>query len=564
MADKTGGFAWRGRDGATFAVGLAAAAFVIAICLEWEGHGATLTFTLATSGAIVAAIAAISRRIGFAAATTAALVMGVELVSWRKYAAYDMIFHAWDIVEFVTSPEMARGLWARHREELLAGLAITLAFATLLGALFRAERARGSRLASVAALVALGVVAGLAAQARPQRAHLQYFWEDQHLASFYASFAETADTMARGGLVVAAPEGVPAPFERATACAPAARPPHVILIHEESIVQPDLIPDLDFDHALLPFFRSDDGREHRLRVETYGGASWLTEFSVFSGVSTRAFGSMRNFVTVFAAGKLGDALPRVLANCGYKTIMFTPWDSLFMAAGRFYQSIGFSEIDDRRVQGNKLDNERDRFFFGNMLARIEKGLAQSPQPLFLFVETMSAHWPYDYAYMPDVDVPGGGEGTPPQMSEYLRRLAMVKMDDDWLRAELARRFPGERFLIVRYGDHHPSATLPYYGLPENLPAEEVNFAPDSTAFTTFFAINGVGYAPPPPPDFDTLEIPWLGVVLLDAAGLPAPPDWRERQRLMRACAGLFWTCADRAAILGFDRRLLDSGLLPTK
>lgn len=564
MNGESGGFAWRGRDGVTLTVGLSAVALVIAICLEWEGHDSTLVFALSVSGAVLAALAFATQRFSFAALAMAGLVVGVELIAWRKYAAYDMVFHAWDIVEFVSSPVMAKGLWAAHRGELLAGVAIAAGIMAALWFMFRIERARTPRYASAAAFVLLVLAAGVAAQARPERSHLQYFWEDLHLASFYASFAETAETMARGGLVVAAPKGAPAPFEPAQACTPAQRPPHILLIHEESIVEPNLFPDLDFDRSIMPFFTSDDGKLHRLRVETYGGASWLTEFSILAGVSTRAFGSMRNFITIFGSGKIGRPLPRVLADCGYRAIMFTPWDKLFMSAGRFYESIGFGEIDDRRIQGANQENERDRFFFGNMLGRIEKGLAQSPQPLFIFLETMSAHWPYDYAYMPEVDVPGGGEGTPPQMSEYLRRLAMVKLDDDWLRAELAKRFPGERFLIVRYGDHHPAATLPYYGLPENLPAEQTTFAPDSSAFTTFYAVNGVGYAPPPPPDFDLLEVPYLGVVMLDAAGLPAPPDWRERQRLMRACSGLFWTCADRATVLDFDRRLLDAGLLPSK
>ena len=55
--------------------------------------------------------------------------------------------------------------------------------------------------------------------------------------------------------------------------------------------------------------------------------------------------------------------------------------------------------------------------------------------MFTFIQTMSAHWPYDYPYMPEVDVPGGDPGTNPEMSEYLRRLAMAKLDFDFLTNE---------------------------------------------------------------------------------------------------------------------------------
>ena len=45
-------------------------------------------------------------------------------------------------------------------------------------------------------------------------------------------------------------------------------------------------------------------------------------------------------------------------------------------------------------------------------------------------------------------IPGGGPGTHPEMHEYLRRLSMAKADYEFLKSELARRFPAERFLIV--------------------------------------------------------------------------------------------------------------------
>jgi hypothetical protein len=45
--------------------------------------------------------------------------------------------------------------------------------------------------------------------------------------------------------------------------------------------------------------------------------------------------------------------------------------------------------------------------------------------------------------MPEIEVPGGGPGTDPQMHEYLRRLAMARMDYAHLRTELSRRFPAQ-------------------------------------------------------------------------------------------------------------------------
>ncbi len=530
-------------------------------CWFYEGGGVTLLFTLAITGAILAFFTLLTRRVLFAALATAGAALAVVVIAWRKQADDDMVFHAWDIVEFFTSPATALHLWTAHRLELVLGVIGATTLAVVLWRCWRVESPQTPRLAAALLCIVCASAAAIAGAARPERAHLQYFWFDLHLASFYASFREAGEALARGGLVIAGQSPAPKLADGAR-CASGLTPPHILLIHEESITSPDLFPGLAFDRSVMPFFNSDDGHLHRLRVETYGGASWLTEFSVLAGVSTHAFGSMRNFVQVFTRGKLHGALPQALADCGYHDIMFTPWDKAFMAVSRFYESIGFKEIDDRRIQGNQIDNERDRFFFANVLNRIARHIEVSTAPLFIFVETMSAHWPYDVVYMPEVDVPGGGPGTPPQMSEYLRRLAMVKMDDEALRRELAQRFPGERFLLVRYGDHHPTATLPLLGKPEDLSAEAAVFPDDSIAYQTFYAINGVGYAPPAPPQIPVVDVGYLGAILLTSAGLPLPPAWVERIRLMNACEGHFWTCADHGSILAFNRQLIDSGQLP--
>ncbi len=539
-------------------------AAIATYCWMKEGDGSTLVFTLASTGVFLSIVSFASRRLLFASLATATMVAGVIGLSWLKRANDDMSLHAWDIVVFLTTPAGIVARWSDRRNEVLATSAIAILLALALTIAFRADRTRLGRVWSLAALGVCALTTSFAGAAKPAQGHMQFFWDDLHLTSFYASVGEASEAIWRGGLVAAAAKPSGAPLIAGKTCAPSDKPPHIILIHEESITEPNIFPGLQYDPGVMPFFYSDDGKLHRLRVETYGGASWLTEFSVFSGVSSRAYGSMRNFVQMFTAGKLKEPLPRVLADCGYYNMMFTPWAKAFMAVSRFYGSIGFNEIVDRKEQGNQRDNERDRFFFGNALNKMEARLALSHQPLFLFIETMSAHWPYDEVYMPEVEVAGGGPDTPPQMSEYLRRLAMVKMDDDWLRAELALRFPAEHFLIVRYGDHHPTATLPLLGEPENTNAEETHFAADSLAFITFFATNGVGYAPPPLPDLDVVDVGYLGAILLDAARLPLPPSWRERARLMTACEGRYWTCPDHDAILAFHRQLIDGGLVETR
>src|SRR5262249_31606006 len=336
------------------------------------------------------------------------------------------------------------------------------------------DATRVSRGSALIAVVVLTVAAGLAAAFKAERRHNQYYWGDSHISSFYSSWAETAEILWRGQLIEAAHSEPRPHFAVPTDCTTASKPPHIILIHEESVVPPGYFPALRYDHRLDPFFASQDGKVHRMRVETYGGASWITEFAIMTGVSTRSFGGMRQFVQSLMAGKVHDTLPETLTRCGYRNVVFYPLERNFVSYDRFYSSVGLKEVFDSNDQGAPSDNERDRFYFANALDEMARHLRQSRQPLFTYILTMATHSPYDFVYMPEVDVPGGGPGTDPEMSEYLRRLAMARIDYDELRREIARRFPDERFLIVHYGDHHPIASRTLLDVSNTLDAEDVS------------------------------------------------------------------------------------------
>ena len=120
---------------------------------------------------------------------------------------------------------------------------------------------------------------------------------------------------------------------------------------------------------MIPFFRSDDGSLHQMRVETYGGASWLTEFSLLAGVSTHAFGGMRQFVQTFTQNKLKDTLPQVLERCGYRNVVFYRCSSNFVSNDRFYTSIGLTEIFDLKAQGAKTRAGARPLLFRQCLGR---------------------------------------------------------------------------------------------------------------------------------------------------------------------------------------------------
>ncbi|MDX2155271.1 MAG: sulfatase-like hydrolase/transferase [Hyphomicrobiaceae bacterium] len=529
-----------------------------------EGGLATVLLAMlvcATSGALLMLV---TRRVLVAATMMTAQIAVVTFASWMKLKYMNMVLHAYDIAFYLTSSTTLSFLVESYTWEASWVLVVLLLTTAACVVAFRIDPVRVSRrTAGIAfALFAAGAVATAASV--EERRHSLFEYEGMYLSSFYRSWAETAETLWRGQLIEAAPEGEAPPLLATRTCNLDRKPPHIIVIHHESIVQPSLFPTLGHDRRLDSFFKSDNGEAYRLKVETYGGASVLTEFSVLTGLSTYSFGGMRLFVQRLMSGKIEDTIPKVLEKCGYRNVLFYPMLKSFTSADRFFTGIGINEIFDLKDQGAQRVNERDRFYYDNTMNEVGRHIAASSRPLFAFVETMATHWPYHEPFEPQLAVPGGGPGTHPELHEYLRRVWLAHLDYGHLRSELARRFPNERFLIVRYGDHHPMATRVLLGYEDGTEAEDVLLDRNSIGFQTFFAVNGVGFTPE---HFDSpplLDVPYLGTILLEAAGVPLPETYRKRRKLMTACGGLWFDCRRRELVLSFHRQLLDAGLVKAR
>jgi hypothetical protein len=526
-----------------------------------EGELANVLFTVAVTFAIVATLAAVSRRLFFATVLSASMVAVVVAVASVKRATMNMVAHAYDLFFYFSSWSTLSFLWNDHRRYVLALLGALAAMGFLGWLAYRVDGTRVPRRWAGLAVVGFAVLAWAGAQAKGERRHMQFYYENLYVSSFYASWGETLEALWRGTLLEASPHLGTRPFALDQPCHVASKPPHIILIHQESVVPPSYFPTLSYDPGVDAFFQSTDGRLHKLRVETYGGASWLTEFSLLAGVSTHYFGGMRPFVQTFTQNKLKDTLPQALERCGYRNIVFYPMLRNFVSNDRFYSSIALKEIFDAKAQNAKRWNERDRFYYSNALNEMERHFKSSSKPLFTFIQTMAAHWPYDVTYMPEEKVAGGGPGTPAEMHEYLRRLSMAKLDYDYFLREIQRRFPNQQFLIVHYGDHHPLATRVLLGFDQDTEAEDVKLDPNSIGFLTYYAVRGINYRVPQLPAHDVLDVSYLGTVILDLARLPLSESHRERKRLMDLCHGRYFGCSKQEEILIFHRRLIDSGVI---
>jgi hypothetical protein len=281
---------------------------------------------------------------------------------------------------------------------------------------------------------------------------------------------------------------------------------------------------------------------------------------VLAGLSSRSFGRFAYFVTRIASGRVERGLPLSLRRCGYDTISLYPAFGAFMSARRFQTTTGIEQFYDAHDLGAK-DVEPDSFFYDSALNL----MAEQPQekPLFAFVYLAANHFPWETRFRPDLTPSWRASGNAPSVDEYLRRQTMSAGDYSVFVANLKKKFAGQPFLIVRYGDHQPefSPHLLDPGLDEGGIGKKLETY-DPRYYATYYAIDAVNFEPVASPAvMDTIDAAYLPLVIQEAAGLPLDPSFAEQKEIMLRCRGLFYACKDGAEARRFNRLLIDAGLI---
>jgi hypothetical protein len=540
---------------ATMAISLCGLAYYI---WRFEAYRHNVVYVSSATLLIISAIGLVTRRALLAVLLVTAGVALIRTIAIQKHRKMNMTLHAYDIVFYLSSWPTITFLWSHFRLHFLSFVAAVGTIVVVALVIFRLDPTRVRRRYSFCAALLFGVVAYVSAPVRVEAHYWEYFLDNRSLTSFYSSWRDVAHLLWRGHIFEAAEISRYGQLQEPRECHLQSRAPNIILVHHESMVPPGtFLNESLYDASLEHLFRSHDGNIHKMRVETYGGASWLTEFSVMTGLSTYSFGSMRPFVQSMMAGNVKATLPESLLRCGYHGSVFYPAQRTFGSSEAFYNSIGMTDFFDINDQKAPTIQERDHFYYNNALSYMSKHFKTSEQRLFTFIITMAGHQPYDSPYMPDFVAPSSSATLDPEVNEWLRRVAMVNEDYIYLKEEIAKRFPEEPFLIIHYGDHQPIVTRPYVTFDD----QKSRSTADPSAYTTYFAIEGINYTPPELLGLDHLDVAYLGLMVLKAAGIPLSDVYTERECLMHLCEVRYYDCQFRDEILDFHRRLIDSGLI---
>ena len=385
------------------------------------------------------------------------------------------------------------------------------------------------------------------------------FVSQNYVSKFARTGVEAAHEFALQGYLES-DAGVSERLEAAPACNPPRKLPHIILLHDESSFDITVAPGIKVPSYYDRHFRSSDGRARKLVVEGVGGPSWFTEYNMLTGLSVRSYGRFATSVTRIAAGRVSRGLPPALNRCGYKSFSLYPFYGAFLGSRAFQTSVGITRYLDMVDLGTR-DFEADSFYFDRAIDIVQRERGQGP--LFLYVYTVANHFPWDTRLRPDL-TPGWRDlGNAPDVDEYIRRQGMTAQDYRRLLQRLAREFPTESFLVVRYGDHQPQfgARIIDPSLTGEALAHRLE-AGDPRYLTTYYAIDAVNFTPADLSSaLDRLDAPYLRLIIQEAAGVPLDPSFSEQKKIMQRCNGLFYSCAGGAEARRFNRLLIEAGLV---
>ncbi|WP_245279103.1 sulfatase-like hydrolase/transferase [Mesorhizobium loti] len=526
-----------------------------------EHEWLSVPFSLALVAALAGLLFLSSGRLAFSVYLAWMGIAFVTVVSAIKFRMKGFSLHFYDAVFVSRDPEVYRFLLGSYLYLILpVVIALVLGIAAAI-LLFRIDRRIGWPVsARVLVMVALAILVPLTFPAEASKDRYFYYMQGRHMSAFFVSLLDLRNLVVEQAfekrLQAVAPQ---TPFTDTVDCGDEANLPDIFFVLSESQSDPGNFPQVSSGAGFLQRFAPRAGTPHPMQVETFGGGTWITNLSLMTGLSAADFGWRSPYLTITLQDKVAGALPEVLSRCGYRTAVMTPMDFTFVNEGPFLKSIGFETVLDIKDIAAPFYHLRDVFYYHAAEAFIARHRKEDGRPLFLEIQTMFPHSPYEGRMEPDLKVADEPFSGDFQVNEYLRRIAVARGDfQDFLddrKADAGKRGA----VVLEFGDHQSSATKPFV---DAIAGDDALAMPDSIAYRTFYTLTTFNHPlSHPMPEMAPLDVGFLSASLLDAAGLPMSPVMTDLVRLRDHCAGSFHGCTDRAAVDAHLRRRVDSGLL---
>lgn len=434
------------------------------------------------------------------AALLLAISFGKSVATGMPLVAYDHFFLRGNLVM------LAYNDWRVASGLVLAALAIFFYARAMFSGKGRFSRFEKGGLA------ALALVAGYCVyemRSEPQVA----IWEPRSsfptIRTFVKSTQATTPQLQlaadEDGVPIATPQDMIAPDDK----------PDIFFILQESTFLPEVLRP---EHRPVRLFAGEAGQRGPLKVHTYGGGTWRTEFSLTTQMRAAEFGGDGLYVFHQLEGRVHRSIFTELKKLGYRTVVFYPVPGFFINAAPFYASIGVDEFYDPESLGiNKGWDWKtpDEKFYSAMLKKLEN----SAQPVVALMLTISQHGPH---------------ATQDPMTDYVARFdAADRAFGDFIDQVGAR---GRRAGVVTFGDHHPEFTLRY-------------ISDEKARYTTTYDIRCVNFTCAGAPDLaKPLDIVMLAPAALERFGFGLDDLSLSQRSAFASCEGDTSLCGETSRL----------------
>jgi len=388
--------------------------------------------------------------------------------------------------------------------------------------------------------------------------HAKNVWEklsdDAQITNFFVNFSDSDVRMPDMGDEAQAEQewGATASGE------PAAMPrspesyPDIVQVLEESTFDPSNFTKCNIPECRVSMFKTDVRTRSTgpMRVHTFGGGTWVSEFATLTGMPQDIFGPGGMYAPYVLAPHVQDSLPRQLQRLGYLTIAIYPTNGAFLNGRNAYRAYGFDQFYDATQLGLEEWEETDQQMF-DAAKRVYDKVKKPGQPVFVMILTLAQHGPHDTDPLSSLPAPfnkGVLKGLPTAESlnfnTYLSNLhnsdvAMRSLEHDFLdRAQPT--------VLVHFGDHQPSFSGLIRSMPRTWP-DELSSVKD---YLTYYMIKS-NFQGAPLPRYPMLDIALLPSMVLQAADLPTDPYFSAAISLRTRCNGLYTDCTQPGLVKSY-------------
>ena len=336
-----------------------------------------------------------------------------------------------------------------------------------------------------------------------------------------------------------------------------AQQPNVILILSESFFDVTRLPGVTFDGDPLETFHSlqQEGVSGTFYTRSLGYGTCNIELEILTGMNTGLLWGEDLYNMDPQVFSRLPSVPSVLRDSGYSTRMVHMYDDSIYKRTPMFEAMGFEEtyfqddfaaIDPQATDQAYLEGQREGSFYSDaylsklLIDLYEDGKGEGPQ--FLYGISMENHAPYDKKKYDAQELTVAFQSDlKGQAQEMFQAVVQGTHDASQALGQLTDYFrdQAEPTVIVFFGDHRPGVGLLDGGtVYSKLGLCSSDYSRWSTQemkelYSTDYLIwsNDPDYLPGQPGDQVDRGSNYLGVDLLNLAGVEKPVYWKLLQNL---------------------------------